>query len=672
MADNENTINTLTEELGKPDFSYLIPSDRRDDLTRLMNKMVAKGKKANLPLMTYYIEEAPPLTDPNNEDFVMPRMRVSVWNPLVDVGDYRLLAKLDHSEGGTPLIVRTASFNDIPEQFLSAGCKPDCDHCKSNRDRKFTFLLQHRQNGDVKQIGTSCVSEFTRNDSASALLEYFAVTGETLNMILFAIERETEDGFGSGKLVYDGIKPEKIVAATLAVMARCGNEYLSKSRAMELGALSTTDLVANYFYGKTRLISRLDMTGYLNQARDILEWEKQDLIDPRFRNTELGHNQKVLSRSESVPSQKMGFVCSLVPMYMKYMEDQKKKAFDKASSHQFNVGDKVATRLTGYKKFSYDNQWGSVYGQLYHDQSGNVYKYQTASPNRLAALHVEYDVKATIKDHGEYNDIKQTVLTRVSYPALAAFEKLEKETDPKKLNKILKEIPHDLLVRDRNGHTVPWFKQIFESGYGFASLEALAAICKHPNHHPHLESYFSQAPDFLDCLAYRNGDFALKKGIFDLARPRGAHFDIERMEGGVNNANLEDTLSFLHDIKDKQNYLKFLAIAYNDVPQITDSLVGGLNELKQKQPWGVNPVFRVDADNKYIVIAELHGNNLTTVYEDSTGTVRFGDYPLDNTFPAHQSQWIDHVLQLHNNFTGDQLVESGIDRIHSGSSASPA
>lgn len=84
-----------------------------------------------------------------------------------------------------------------------------------------------------------------------------------------------------------------------------------------------------------------------------------------------------------------------------------------------NIGDKLETAVHLDSVFSYDTHYsyygGITYVHLFSDKAGNVYKWNTASV--CLEDNKDYVIKATIKDHSEYKDVKQTVLTRVKVVA---------------------------------------------------------------------------------------------------------------------------------------------------------------------------------------------------------------------------------------------------------------
>jgi len=74
------------------------------------------------------------------------------------VGDYRVIAVLDHTVSDTENIIHNLTLEDenpikLPEKYRTS--KSICEHCKSDRRRNKTVILQNKQE-ELIQVGTKC------------------------------------------------------------------------------------------------------------------------------------------------------------------------------------------------------------------------------------------------------------------------------------------------------------------------------------------------------------------------------------------------------------------------------------------------------------------------------------------------------------------------------------
>lgn len=91
-----------------------------------------------------------------------------------------------------------------------------------------------------------------------------------------------------------------------------------------------------------------------------------------------------------------------------------KKVEEKAYNNSVHVGEekeRIETTLTVNRVFPKETNFGVTYIYHMNDPNGNYFVWFAST----AALEVgeTYDVKATVKQHSEFNGVKQTVVTRV-------------------------------------------------------------------------------------------------------------------------------------------------------------------------------------------------------------------------------------------------------------------
>ena len=95
-------------------------------------------------------------------------------------------------------------------------------------------------------------------------------------------------------------------------------------------------------------------------------------------------------------------------------EEAERKAKAEKSSYFGNVGDKVdGLEVTFKNEFFYETQFGGMCIYIFEDADGHQFKWNTSSGFGTSLEKEDViKIKGTIKEHSEYNGIKQTVLTR--------------------------------------------------------------------------------------------------------------------------------------------------------------------------------------------------------------------------------------------------------------------
>jgi hypothetical protein len=75
---------------------------------------------------------------------------------------FEFVGKLVHTEAGNLIAMAGSAQNEpTPEEWRTA--KPTCDHCKTKRTRKDTFIIKC-PDGSIKRIGRNCLADFLITD----------------------------------------------------------------------------------------------------------------------------------------------------------------------------------------------------------------------------------------------------------------------------------------------------------------------------------------------------------------------------------------------------------------------------------------------------------------------------------------------------------------------------
>ena len=319
------------------------------------------------------------------------------------LGNYTAIAVIEHnavitSNDRQENIIHKLDDNAIvPEKYRTV--KSICEHCNSDRQRNKTVLLMD-QEGDIKQVGTTCIKEYTGIDAADTISLYADIHDITLQDLEINF-----DGFGFyTKYRYN--KTEDYLTACIQIITQKG--YNKESTKYEAWDITGSDLVK---------------TEYKETAKKIIEYFTTNNFDNDFLK-----NTKTYVTSEYAKIS--GFIAYAYLAYQKQIEYDKKKQAEteqKAQSdYMGKVGEKIITELTLQKSNSYETSYNGYntvtqYIHIFSDNAGNVYKWKTSKPLtyedekqnlKWYELGEKLNLKGTIKGHEEYNGQKQTELTR--------------------------------------------------------------------------------------------------------------------------------------------------------------------------------------------------------------------------------------------------------------------
>lgn len=319
---------------------------------------------------------------------------------VLKLGDYEVIAVLEHTaiEGSNENIIHIIKEGStIPLYYRTV--KPICEHCNSNRQRNKTVLLQDTA-GNIKQVGTTCIYEYTGIDRLDIITAY-----QDIYDIIIDNNRLYADYARIGNYP----KYEKTIdylAACIQLIKEKGyNKDETKYKAWEITGTNYQD------------------KKYFDIAQKVIDY---------FKNATFGESQDFLNNIKLYLSQEYtkisGFVAYAYIAYQKQLEYEAKKQAEKENKKPSEfigkIGDKIQVELTLKKRVAHETNY-SYYGELQHiyifeDNRGNQYKWNTSKcleridNNICKAIELDEKIilKGTIKAHEEYKGVKQTVLTR--------------------------------------------------------------------------------------------------------------------------------------------------------------------------------------------------------------------------------------------------------------------
>jgi hypothetical protein len=166
-------------------------------------------------------------------------VEITVSGPKPILKGWEFAATLQHlsdDQGQAINILRVSPDfgGKLPERFKHSTAG-SCDHCHQIRNRRDTYVVHHKDSGDWKQIGSSCLKDFTGgNDPRQMLaaLEFFLDAEKVLS------ENFDEESGGSNRVCWS---LREFLATTAAVIRE--NGWMSKRAAGDTGKTATAVLV---------------------------------------------------------------------------------------------------------------------------------------------------------------------------------------------------------------------------------------------------------------------------------------------------------------------------------------------------------------------------------------------------------------------------------------------
>ena len=341
---------------------------------------------------------------------------------------HKFLGTLEHADE-VGLIVRTVPGESIPEQYRNAD-PTNCDHChKRIKTRKETFVVEHVETKTFKQVGRQCVADFLGGTDPAAVLALVQMLSEAHDILCAGSDEDDEREFGGGRgrELYDTIY---VLARAAALCRNLG--WVPRSKAIEWEKTATADRVREYvqernpeklFEDRHGNVDREAMAQYqyddsdMAKAEAAIEWARNLTETQADSLNDYLYNLNVIAKAAAIEPKHFGLACSIIPAYNREQEQllgiERDRKAGTASEHFGEVKKRAEYVLTVTRYSTSEGDYGVTHIFGFDDATGNKAVWFGSNDPGME-LGKTYQVKATVKDHGEYRGVKQTVLTRVA------------------------------------------------------------------------------------------------------------------------------------------------------------------------------------------------------------------------------------------------------------------
>ena len=400
--------------------TYMI---HESNLERLEKKLATIQKKCIVSHCTFKYEitgeEFRTAVDDQGQEYTAKYYQVEVEGSSKYNG-WRFIATIDHHDEGNVIRAYDTKI-EVPDRYKTCG--PTCEHCNKIRSRKDTYLIYNDEKNEFKQVGKACLQEFTNGLSAEDVAFFCS------------IYEKMEQGYGySGPNFNRYIDVEAILRYAFECYKHWGYQKSRNSLADEEGFVpagyrSTRERATDYYYinralpkMKEEFQKEMDEVGFnpnseyaVESTKAALEWIRNE----KDLNSEYIRNLHVICSDEYTDYRSLGILVSLTVAYARHTEqiaayEKKQKEQEqekKASEHVGQVGSRINFNVASFEcKSSWCSQFGVTYLYKFTDENENVFIWYESKPvddeDRVVAI------TGTVKEHSEYNGLKQTVLTR--------------------------------------------------------------------------------------------------------------------------------------------------------------------------------------------------------------------------------------------------------------------
>lgn len=329
-----------------------------------------------------------------------------------EVNGWQYAASLEYTEKGN--IIEGIAGIQIPSMYYF--CKPYCEHCKTTRDRRHSFIVYNEETGEYKQVGKSCLKDFTGGLSAeaAAMSESFFKDLENAS--------DCSRYSGSRRSYYEVSEFMVYLAETIRLYGyrkRDGYNVGTADRAEELyrgahGRRTVESERERIEEAKDRGFN-VENPESVKLAKTVREW-----ILNSDRDDNYFHNLKVACALEQCDANVTGLLASSFPAYNRELEYEAERKAREAreaaararSSWMGEVGQRIKFHVTeAITVTSWETMYGTTYVYKMVDEEGRQATWKT-SVCLMDEEIANHTVTGTIKELKEFRGVKQTELTR--------------------------------------------------------------------------------------------------------------------------------------------------------------------------------------------------------------------------------------------------------------------
>ena len=393
---------------------YLIPTENMESFEKKIARIRRKAERAKVDFSYKRLEPVQKETD-------LPGVTVECVPVMVECKihyeNWIVIAVLDHHEVGNVIHLVEGEWKPsaelaLPSRFRTA--KSFCEHCNTMRSRNKTVVIYNTQTKQFKQVGTTCLREYTGGIDAEAIAafeeaikspeEFLGVSGsskffiETKDYLSAVVATMSLYGFASKKKAAEINEEARYNNNVKGVEATC-------TRAVHL---MTNNEKPNEMSNKWHNIYKSKDTEAF--VEDALEWIKSYNEPNDFME-----NLRVICSGSHIKVSDVGFAACLMDLYKRNLEYEKMRKQKEKENEMYRYYGEVGEKVTLNGKLacvtSYSTQFGVmfIYKMIYNSA---IFVWKTSKYLGIDDSGAEVNLVGTIKEHSEFRGVKQNMLVR--------------------------------------------------------------------------------------------------------------------------------------------------------------------------------------------------------------------------------------------------------------------
>lgn len=374
-----------------------IPTLNLSDLTKRLNRLNKKANKYGNSPIGYtigetYVKDTTIYIDNNPKKIKAEFVDITVWGEAPKYGDHKFLAHVELLEQEN--IVHNIANKPLDNRFRHMIS--ECDHCGYNRVRNDVYVFE-KENGEQIAVGKTCLRDFTGIDDPKEITH----RAQFLKEIKTVAEDEM-GAFSQGSGFYD---LKTILVYSAANIREHG--WVSKTNSNP-DIPSTFDRVMNDLAPNAKYRTKIeDVDNEI--ANETINYFRNMSEDNNYND--YINNLRIMMKTDTIMTKHIGMIVSSVNVILK---EKSEKTENNQQVSEYIGKEKERMRditLTFSKEIPLGmNTYGETFLYSFYDNNGNEIVWFTGKKD--FNIGEKYNMDFTVKCHKEYNNKKQTIITR--------------------------------------------------------------------------------------------------------------------------------------------------------------------------------------------------------------------------------------------------------------------
>lgn len=390
----------------------LVPTDAIDTVQERVNRVTLRAIKHDFPAPALIVGSESVLEIAPGLSVRMAEVTIEAPGPL-RLGDWRFIGVVSAVlENGReqPFVTFVPGVDTFATGNILPASVNWCDHCNLMRRRNDTYLVSNVTEG-IKQVGSSCLKDFTGHD-ATAMVAYINAL-DTLRLS----NDEVVGWASSATRYYD---PKAVLRIAARIVSRDG--YVNRDKAIREDITSTGEMVRRYLSASAVIYADFDRTYPDTAEADRLVEATLKACSDTLRIDNVsgwGYDVSRLATSQGIQWRHVGMVASAIILGMRAQEQKARAEGD--SNFIGQKGERITVPVKVTLKRSYDGAYGPSYIiRMTANKSDDLLWFTSVTPATEAIEEgFEGILTGTVKNHelDRRSERPTTVVTRCKISA---------------------------------------------------------------------------------------------------------------------------------------------------------------------------------------------------------------------------------------------------------------